>query len=130
MRRETFASGYAFGHCNITRSDAASHPRLSASAVRLARRDGTGAKEGHQDPGLPGPAGRGLGADVRSALGGSDERVPSRSAAGAARQTQPDLPDHRADPDRQEDPPSAQPTQHLPLGLQVRAAGKTDCFLH
>lgn len=110
-------------------SDAASQPRPSASAAPgcaaagLAGRGGTGTEEGHQDPVLPGPAGGDPGADVRAPLGGSDERFPPRPAAGAARQTQPDLPDHRADPDRQEDPPPAQPAQHLPLGVQVSAGG-------
>ncbi len=109
-------------------SDAASDPRPAAAApggaaAGRARRRGPGTKEGHQDPVLPGPAGGGPGADVRAALGGSNERFPPRPAAGAAGQTEPDLPDHRAIPDRQQDPPPGQPAQHLPLGLQVRAGG-------
>lgn len=109
-------------------SDAASDPRPAAvapgcAAPRLVGRGEPGSKEGRQDPVLPGSAGGDPGADVRAPLGGRDERFSSRPAAGAAGQAEPDLPGHRTAPDRQEeDPPPGQPAQHLPLGLQVRAA--------
>lgn len=77
------------------RRDAAKDPRPAAAAAPgsaaavgvSAGSSEPGEKEGRQDAVLPGPAGGDFGADVRTALGGSDERFPSRSAAGAAGQT-------------------------------------------
>lgn len=108
-------------------SDASADPRPAAAApgraaaAGLAGRGSSGTEEGQQGSGLPGPAGGDPGADVRASLGGSDERFPSRPAAGAAGQTQPDVPGQRTVPGRQEDPPPGQPAQHVALGLQVRA---------
>lgn len=111
-------------------SDAASDPRPAAAPPGCAAaghgiRGESGTEEGYQDPVLLGPAGGDPGANVRAALGRSSERFPPRPAAGAAGQTQPDLPEHRTVPDRRQDPPPGQPAQHLPLDLQVRAG---DCF--
>ena len=108
---------------SASRPAAAAAARVGAAAVPGGG-GGSGAEEGLQEPGLHGPAGGDPGADVRAALGRSDERLPPRAAAGAAGQTEPDLPEHRATgPGREEDPPPGQPAQHLPLGLQVRATG-------
>lgn len=106
--------------------DAAPHPppppaAPGCTAAWLGGRGGSRTEEGRQDAVLSGPAGGDPGADVRAPVGGSHERLPPRLAAGAARQTQRDLPDHRADPERQEDPPPGQPPQRVPLGVQVRA---------
>uniref|UniRef100_A0AAQ4PFL8 Interleukin 17D n=1 Tax=Gasterosteus aculeatus aculeatus TaxID=481459 RepID=A0AAQ4PFL8_GASAC len=102
--------------------DDASDPRLPAAAAAAAARRGVRgaprAEEGAPRPRLPGPAGGDPGADVRAALGGSDERVPSRAAAGAAGQTQPDVPEPRALPGRRRQPPPGQPAQRVAVGLQ------------
>lgn len=77
----------------------------AGSGASLAGRDGTSSEETHQNPALSGPAGGDFGADVRAALGGSDERLPPRSAAGAPGQPQPHLPDRDTEPGRHQDPP-------------------------
>lgn len=130
---ESSAQGNSFSLAAVTHRDAAPDPRPAAAApggaaaAGLVGRGQPGAEEGHQEAVLPGPAGGDPGADVRAALRGSDERFPPRAAAGAAGQTQPDLPEQREVPGRPQDAPPGQPAQHLPLGLQVRAGAGRIC---
>lgn len=98
-----------------------SDPRPAAAAPGGAAGCEPGPEEGHQGPILSGSSGGDSGADVRTAVRGSDERFPPRPAAEAAGQTQLELPVRGGDPERQQDAPPGQPAERFPLGLQVRA---------
>lgn len=70
------------------RGDAPQSPRPAAAAVAVsAGSSEPREKADRQDAVLSGLAGGDFGGDFWTALGGSDERFPSRSAAGAAGQT-------------------------------------------
>lgn len=80
---------WAQQHPEKKRGDAPQSPR-SATTAAVAVSAGSsdpGQKQDRQDAVLPGHAGGEVGGDFWTALGGSNERFPSRSAAGAAGQT-------------------------------------------
>lgn len=80
---------WAQQHPEKKRGDAPQSPR-SATTAAVAVSAGSsdpGQKQDRQDAVLPGHAGGEVGGDFWKALRGSNERFPSRSAAGAAGQT-------------------------------------------